>query len=389
MKNLMLIFALAGPVLAAAQTPSYLACTGAGASRVCSTTSSLRSASAPVFPTGTNYGFGSAYLDGVLVPKTQFQIGQGVQAGYDQVLAGLAVPSTLSIHQADAFSAYASDAGQSSSPTNVVAGYFSSMVQGANSRMWAINPVVSDGGFASASILGGEFDCNVLAPATTIGGCILVAGEVNGRSAVGFQAIHIATPAGGRWGEDLQIDDGSSPIAIRIGALGTTASKASMPIQFRSFNSAGTLLTGSVIQDDSGNIVFAPASGGTVQSGTQFVAPSFSVPAASNPGKSGSVNLGSPDVIAFRNDTNTGDVLIGHSGSNDQITFNSGINVEAGGATVTGGLSVTSGAITSGGTNVPNTSTTTPTSNGLVCWKTATSLGTCTAGTFPNCTTCN
>jgi hypothetical protein len=40
-------------------------------------------------------------------------------------------------------------------------------------------------------------------------------------------------------------------------------------------------------------------------------------------------------------------------------------------------------------TNPPGASTTTPTPGAGVCWKTATTLGTCTAGTWPNCTTCN
>ncbi len=40
-------------------------------------------------------------------------------------------------------------------------------------------------------------------------------------------------------------------------------------------------------------------------------------------------------------------------------------------------------------TLVPITSTTIPTSGAGVCWKTPTTLGTCTAGTWPNCTTCN
>jgi hypothetical protein len=38
---------------------------------------------------------------------------------------------------------------------------------------------------------------------------------------------------------------------------------------------------------------------------------------------------------------------------------------------------------------IPFTSTTTPTAGSGVCWKTPTTLGTCTAGTWPHCTTCN
>jgi hypothetical protein len=38
---------------------------------------------------------------------------------------------------------------------------------------------------------------------------------------------------------------------------------------------------------------------------------------------------------------------------------------------------------------IPFVSTTTPTAGAGVCWKTATTQGTCTAGTWPNCTTCN
>ena len=45
--------------------------------------------------------------------------------------------------------------------------------------------------------------------------------------------------------------------------------------------------------------------------------------------------------------------------------------------------------VTQGGSKTPITSSTTPTVNAGVCWKTATTLGTCTAGTWPNCTTCN
>ncbi len=41
------------------------------------------------------------------------------------------------------------------------------------------------------------------------------------------------------------------------------------------------------------------------------------------------------------------------------------------------------------GQAVPITSATTPTAGAGVCWKTTTTLGTCTAGTWPNCTTCN
>jgi hypothetical protein len=40
-------------------------------------------------------------------------------------------------------------------------------------------------------------------------------------------------------------------------------------------------------------------------------------------------------------------------------------------------------------TALPVTKSGTPTVNAGVCWKTATQLGTCTAGTWPNCTTCN
>jgi hypothetical protein len=43
----------------------------------------------------------------------------------------------------------------------------------------------------------------------------------------------------------------------------------------------------------------------------------------------------------------------------------------------------------SGSNSIPFTSTTTPTAGSGVCWKTPTTLGTCTAGMWPNCTTCN
>jgi lysophospholipase L1-like esterase len=42
-----------------------------------------------------------------------------------------------------------------------------------------------------------------------------------------------------------------------------------------------------------------------------------------------------------------------------------------------------------GAGGVPEVSATAPTVGAGVCWKTATTLGTCTAGTWPNCTTCN
>jgi hypothetical protein len=59
---------------------------------------------------------------------------------------------------------------------------------------------------------------------------------------------------------------------------------------------------------------------------------------------------------------------------------------------------IDTGAVTPSGTcpsgigtigNVPIMSTTAPTAGAGVCWKTPTTLGTCTAGTWPNCTTCN
>jgi hypothetical protein len=47
------------------------------------------------------------------------------------------------------------------------------------------------------------------------------------------------------------------------------------------------------------------------------------------------------------------------------------------------------GQIVNANGTVPAISTTTPTVGAGVCWKSATTLGTCTAGTWPNCTTCN
>ena len=56
--------------------------------------------------------------------------------------------------------------------------------------------------------------------------------------------------------------------------------------------------------------------------------------------------------------------------------------------TVTLGDTSTTGLFM-GSTKVPTETTTTPTVGAGVCWKTTTTLGTCTAGTWPNCTTCN
>jgi hypothetical protein len=87
-----------------------------------------------------------------------------------------------------------------------------------------------------------------------------------------------------------------------------------------------------------------------------------------------------------------GNVLIGNSAD---VSSGADTNetVVGGGATGNGSNTVTLGNTSATGlfmgtTKVPTETSTTPTVGAGVCWKTTTTLGTCSAGTWPNCTTC-
>ena len=74
-------------------------------------------------------------------------------------------------------------------------------------------------------------------------------------------------------------------------------------------------------------------------------------------------------------------------------TFNAGVTLTAGNLTLASGYDIVAAgwtfAFPAASGTLPVTSATTPTVGAGVCWKTSATLGTCTAGTWPNCTTCN
>jgi hypothetical protein len=257
-------------------------------------------------------------------PDTQFHAAQGSpNYATEAFTGGIAVPTTSSVFQTNAVAGYTSNA---SPTTNAVAGYFSAQALANGAHVWGLNPIVMDNGFAAAMI-GIEIDNNVTNVATTGAGLTLLGSfTVNPTS---YPALVVAKPVGtGLWSSGIIVSNNatSSGVGISLAAFGAGNGVQSQSLQMFGTDSGGVQRTTNIYADPNGNIVFAPnvAVGNTVQVLTgKLKAPAF-VSGTANPALTGNVNLASGDTIAFRNAANSGDILIGHNGS-DQIIFTSAI----------------------------------------------------------------
>ena len=158
---------------------------------------------------------------------------QGVIQLTDSLAAGVKIPRTATVFQADGISGWTDNA---STTTNAVAGFFPARCVAPGSRCWGLNPVVSDygpgglltSGFA-ATINGIEVDLNCNNPRSTCQGVVVQGGSH--ASPTVSNAFRVA-PIGPnqKWSAGFGSDDGVSNMGLGLGAQDTKANSFSQQI---------------------------------------------------------------------------------------------------------------------------------------------------------------
>lgn len=185
--------------------------------------------------TNTQMNPGLDVLVNGLDPTTFYHLTHPGNFVTSAVLGGIIVPSTSTVYEADAIVGYVSTA---STATAGVGGSFYALNEAAGTVSYALNPLVSDQGFAS-TVVGAEFDVgcsNVLSSAFGINMIgVFTAGTP--ATAIAYQVSVLNSP----WQYSLVSYDGCTANFALIGAIGTVANSDGQPIQLNARDATNTV----------------------------------------------------------------------------------------------------------------------------------------------------
>lgn len=185
--------------------------------------------------TATNY-YLSSLLNGI-VPRTEY-LSQHATADITQAnIGGVAIPGSSTIGEADAFYGYVNN---SSTATNGVGIGIISRALVAGTHNWGANIVVSDGNFASPTIIGNEYDIGCFNTGSHCFGENIIGVFDNGTPAEA-NAIQVSQQGGHPWQYSLVSYDGSATNLALVGTQTTAAGSNGQLITFNARDGGNTV----------------------------------------------------------------------------------------------------------------------------------------------------
>lgn len=187
-------------------------------------------------------------VNGLQVPP---YCGQGSPNYCTEALtAGLNVPSTSTVHNANALGAYVLCGSASS---NCVASYAVANAAVNGTNIWGTNPATNDGGYSNVTQMGVESDVDVTVPSGTAWAYDAEA-DMNAAPSES-DAYHIAVPHGGnQWTHGLFVSGGATQTGVFLGQVCGSGNCQSADIQFESTVN-GVPQGGSIWTDANGNLI--------------------------------------------------------------------------------------------------------------------------------------
>ena len=201
----------------------------------------------------------ATFLLNGLDPETEFQAEQGANYATEALTAGIDIPSSATVYQANAVAGYVNN---DSTTTNAVAGYFSGRSGASSVDIWGINAIVQDtAGQTSVSMIGIEVDINANNVGTS-GAGITVTGSFSAQP-TSFEAITIGKPGSNQFTAGLTVKAGavSGNAAVDIYQQTTGSSQSSQLLMFHGKDSGGTDRLAYINADLNGALVLTPLTG--------------------------------------------------------------------------------------------------------------------------------
>ena len=219
--------------------------------------------SGPGVFTNTQFNLFASFILNGLSPSYEWVLVHPGQNATQALVAGIAIPSTSTVFEADAGYFYTTNL---ASATVAVACGFSARALAANTFNFAQNWIINDSGFAGCNMVGCEVDVSV----TGVGSAIYCFDFIGGfpnpvATSVGF----IFNTTGKPWSSVLQSSDGASTSnAILLGALSTPAATVdSQGIVFGAYDSTATsqaCLIAAQATSNGANLVLTPSATGSL-----------------------------------------------------------------------------------------------------------------------------
>ena len=221
--------------------------------------------------TNTQMHYYTSFLLGGIDPLAEWQAEQSnVNYATSALTVGAAVPASATVYGANGVASYVNS---KSTTTNVVAGYFSGRALATGAKLWELNPVVDDAGFA-ATIQGIEVDVVASNTASFIAGVdVIGAFPASPTNAVG---VVVQATKAGKWGAGFQTGDGVADHGLVLGAVSAAPGSAAQSIDLWTIDSTGTrrgVTITATPQSGCANLNFeTPDGGGVLMSGLEVVA---------------------------------------------------------------------------------------------------------------------
>jgi len=196
--------------------------------------------------TNTQMNTPASYAVGGINFQSEYQAAQGNNASTEGFAAGVAVPNSSTVHQADGIAGYVTN---SSTSTNAVGVYSQARCLVNGTTCWGANFVSRDvGGLTTGiTLYGNEIDVNPLNATTAyngVNGFLMNLNTTQTGTYLGNGGFYVTASAGARWFVGYQTNDDAAATAAIFGATCTSGSCASQPIKVRSLSS-GVAKTGS------------------------------------------------------------------------------------------------------------------------------------------------
>lgn len=273
--------------------------------------------------------------------------GPGSQEG---LVGAVTVPSSATIHQANAVAGYVTNSSTGMGGGGAVAGYFNALALVNNAHVWGINPLCSvNTGLTpnSAFCVSGEFDVNNntgtdwTGPSGFLNGIMVISGGAN-KSATGL-TISSSNNATNAFVNAAQLLNYSN-LGLQIGGPSPAITPGARALLMYGSDALGTTLAMQVLSNLGANL-FSVSDTGSVVAGLQLLAPAF-ISTNGTTASTGAVRLASTDTECWNSNAGGVNFCLAKDTS-DRLTFNSQIVSDGAHANT---LTIGSGTATSAGT---------------------------------------
>ena len=228
----------------------------------------LNGTASDTYTGSTTYGYSTLLLNG-LNPSTEYAVNQPGNS-VSGMIAGIAIPSTATNHQAQGFAAYMTN---SSTTTMGVGAYLQGHCLLAGTACWGANSIVSDasgiGGGAQVYLRSLEADVNINSAGTDAYG-VDVNGIFNAVPGSSTYAVRVAlgSVAPYNWNGAFWSEDGSAVLGLSLGSTQPyTGTGPSQKLQFRASYFLTDILS-DIYEDVNGYLQVEPNSNLTTFKGT-------------------------------------------------------------------------------------------------------------------------